>query len=434
MTYELARSLLLTEVVSSTALARALFTSVSQEVSLVRALLDTRAIDPARLDAELSRVDVPALRTVIPVRELVERLPPGLCARLMALPVRRDAMTGTIDVAVADARDPHPSREIGYWLAAPVRTIRASIFAIEEALRRSIPPEHRAPAVRAPASRRTSNTPPWGYGLNPQFPPPPRVPTPVPPKGNSDMPIPLTRGKTASTFPAPGRTEPAAFDGEHSYELPTGELEPAVEPALELSRVRMPSFRPPSIPPDTERRIPSIIPGPPPITKPGPFSTTVTADPLADISGTLEALRNAHERDEVLDLVLAGARTIARKVALFVAKHRVFVGWTCSREFGDEAALQEIQVPLYEQSVLETAVNEGLYLGPMRADDVHAPILAVMGGATREVAAASIKVSGRTAVIVLADELADTMIGTRRLDELARAAGEALERIVRARK
>jgi hypothetical protein len=155
---------------------------------------------------------------------------------------------------------------------------------------------------------------------------------------------------------------------------------------------------------------------------------------VADVGSTIAALRVAYDRDEVLDLVLSGARTFARKVAIFVARQRAFAGWTCSREFGDERAFQEITIDAEEPSVLSTASLEGLYLGPMRADDVHAPVLAVMGSASRDVAAAPVKVSGRTAVIVLCDEIVDTMVATRRLDELVRAAGEALERIVRSRK
>jgi hypothetical protein len=36
--------------------------------------------------------------------------------------------------------------------------------------------------------------------------------------------------------------------------------------------------------------------------------------------------------------------------------------------------------------------------------------------------------------VILADELGDTMISTRRLEELARAAGDAFSRIVRTRR
>ena len=49
-------------------------------------------------------------------------------------PVRRDPRTGTIDVAVVDARDPHAADEISYWLKSPVRVIRTSMASMDAAL------------------------------------------------------------------------------------------------------------------------------------------------------------------------------------------------------------------------------------------------------------------------------------------------------------
>jgi DUF971 family protein len=57
-----------------------------------------------------------------------------------------------------------------------------------------------------------------------------------------------------------------------------------------------------------------------------------------------------------------------------------------------------------------------------------------MRTATRDVAVVPVRVSGKTAVIIVADDLIDTMISTRGLEELARAAGEAFGRIVRTRR
>jgi hypothetical protein len=62
------------------------------------------------------------------------------------------------------------------------------------------------------------------------------------------------------------------------------------------------------------------------------------------------------------------------------------------------------------------------------------PILAVMRSPSRDVAIVPIRVSGRAAVVIVADELGDTMLATRRLEELARAAGDAFARIVRMRR
>jgi hypothetical protein len=50
------------------------------------------------------------------------------------------------------------------------------------------------------------------------------------------------------------------------------------------------------------------------------------------------------------------------------------------------------------------------------------------------VAVVPVRVSGKTAVVLVADDLGDTMIATRRLEELALAAGEAFARIVRLRR
>jgi hypothetical protein len=91
-------------------------------------------------------------------------------------------------------------------------------------------------------------------------------------------------------------------------------------------------------------------------------------------------------------------------------------------------------VPGDSSSIFDEAVRDGLYLGPMPHDEVHAPLVHVMRGASRDVAAVPIRVSGKTAVVILADELGDTMLATRRLEELARAAGEAFGRIVRMRR
>jgi hypothetical protein len=125
---------------------------------------------------------------------------------------------------------------------------------------------------------------------------------------------------------------------------------------------------------------------------------------------------------------------VAFKVALFVVKRGGFLVWACTPEFGDRAAVQSVLLPLDEASVFDEAVREGLYLGPIRHDGVHASLLHVMRSVTRDVAVVPIRVREKTAVIIVADELGDTMLATRRLEEIARAAGEAFTRILRMRR
>lgn len=168
-----------------------------------------------------------------------------------------------------------------------------------------------------------------------------------------------------------------------------------------------------------------------PITARGPFAPNAPSAPFADVAAVVAGMREATSRDAVLELLLVGARTIARKVALFVVKRHELVGWTCTPEFGDKAALREVHLRLDLPSLLVRALTGGTHLGHMLKNAAHAPVLDVMQGAPGEVAVTGVRVEGRPAIVILAGELGDTMIATRRLDELARVAGEALASIVR---
>jgi hypothetical protein len=53
-----------------------------------------------------------------------------------------------------------------------------------------------------------------------------------------------------------------------------------------------------------------------------------------------------------------------------------------------------------------------------------------MGHASADVAAVAARVGGRPAMILFADDLRDTLLATRRMEELARAVGEALARLL----
>jgi hypothetical protein len=151
------------------------------------------------------------------------------------------------------------------------------------------------------------------------------------------------------------------------------------------------------------------------------------------VGSILSSMRGARDRDTVLDLLILGTRTVARKVALFIVKRDEFVGWSCTAELGDGAALRQVVVPTSVPSILAIAATNGSYLGPVHMTEWHAPLLAVMGSASRDVAVAPVRVWGRPTVLLLADDLGETMIATRRMEELTHAAGEALSRIVRER-
>jgi len=149
-----------------------------------------------------------------------------------------------------------------------------------------------------------------------------------------------------------------------------------------------------------------------------------------DASPVLASLREAKTRDEVVDLALQGLAPIARRAAVFAVRKDSFRGWACSPSFGDQAAFRDVVIPQDQPSLLATAAAQTVYLGPLAPTPAHAPLTAVMGPGSDDVAAVAARVGGRPALILFADDLTDTLLATRRMDELARAVGDALTRLI----
>jgi len=83
--------------------------------------------------------------------------------------------------------------------------------------------------------------------------------------------------------------------------------------------------------------------------------------------------------------------------------------------------------------VLATAASGTTYLGPLFRTDAHLGILEFMKEASRDVAVTGVRVDMHPVLLLLADELGDTALGTKRIEELAKAAGTALARLLRKR-
>jgi hypothetical protein len=410
MTFALARSLLLADAVTPDALAQALLVAATRRTSLVRALLATHAIDPQRLEQQLERGDAPFMHHVAPVMALVQHLPPGLCERLLALPVRRDVRTGTVDVAVVDARDPHPVEEVAHWLSAPVRMVRTSLTSMDSALRRlHAKPEHGmrplAPPIWVPsASPQTqdlSKTPAYGSPIYDESrlvdPDDDSTPTEIVdfPLADPNIPFVLRRKST----------EPISV---------VALAEPVVERPVRVEQEPVLDLR---------RRKPAVAPNAP-------------SPPFAEITTILQAIRDANDRDSILELLIVGTRTVARKVAVLAVRRDVLVGWTCSPEMGDRAALRAARVSPEMSNVFQAALeSEAAHLTRIPKDAAHAPLLSAMTAAPMaEVALVAVRVEGKAVAIVLADELGDALVATRRMQELAGVAGEALGRLLRERR
>ncbi|MCS6898703.1 MAG: hypothetical protein RMJ98_03110 [Myxococcales bacterium] len=374
MSVDLTRKLLALGLVQREEVQHVLFQHVTRRVPLARLLSDLRLPGSQSLEDELAKSDAPFVRTVAPVTRLVEALPSGLCRALLALPIRQDVLTRTVDVATFDPRDPHVAREFGYHLQTPIRLIRAPLTALEEALRR-LEESRPLPEPPRPAQDRVARrTPPYllrsqieaTAGSIPQL----RVP--------SEPPIPLVR---------------------RSESLPVNNS---------MGALRSSTDRPS-----------------------GPFSPHAPRGPFPDPSPLYDAIRHATSRDEVIDLLLNGLAMLAGRTGTFVVRKTEYQGWRCNETLADPEAFRGIRIPTDVPSIFATAAATGFYLGPLPANSVHAELLSVMGGIASEVAVSPLRVQGRLALLLFLDDIGDTMLATRRAEELGRVAGERLSRLVR---
>lgn len=104
----------------------------------------------------------------------------------------------------------------------------------------------------------------------------------------------------------------------------------------------------------------------------------------------------------------------------------------------DAQGVRRIRLPAGVPSVAETAVRQGFYLGTLPLTAVHGAIREVLGiDADGEVYVTQVAVSSRPSLIVLialVKSLGPSTQASRKVDELCRAAGRALESIVVSKK
>jgi hypothetical protein len=490
----LARALLTSEAVTPDALAEALLLAASRGTSLARGLIAAHAIDTPSLEKFLETflegAPAPVLLRVVPMRDLALRLPPGLCERLQAVPVRRDPLTGTVDVAVVDARDPHAAAEVSHFLQAPVRIVRTSLASMEAAL-------VQVHAQRAPRMR--SLAPPMGAQ-------PTREPAPAaPPLADPDIVIPLTRRNPNSVMVSLSQLQPPTWprepeppvvvrpsivvqDHEPVLELKKRKAPTAPESSPALARERHPAtvrgLRAPDAPPSsplppssssptpwtapssprtpepapTSPRTPEPAPTSPRTPEPSPAPAPVLARPQAptlaapvsraappppvrpaapaDIGRILTEMGAATERDRILELLVEGIRTVARQVAVLAVRREGLTGWTCSPEFADRTAFRAVKLASTRRTVLHQALDgPGPHLARIPHDEAHAPLVSAMTTPpSGDMAIVVVSAAGKHVAIVVAHELPDPRVAQLRMVELARAAGESLGRLLRDRR
>jgi hypothetical protein len=379
---------------------------------LLQVLADRYSQTAKKLEIELARDTGPSVTGELAIDFLqVLRLPPGLCKRLMVVPLQVEPTNCRWAIAVADPLDRHVVDEISYHLGGPVDVFRAPLgvilaavaFTEERPLVPSNAPllddvddEHtpafgtaaimklRRPAMhsRAGDDYPVERRPTLRRGLS--------LPPVQMAESESEPPIPLMR-------PIPHRS--------------VGSGEPREEAAAGVNSTS-----------DTRPRqtLPQLLHSFP--------SESTPKKRIAEILAELE--KNQSPREVLLGFGRAVA-TVAKRAAVFAVR---------SGRFELECLLPinlalKLSVSGAEPSVLQMACQAGYYLGPLtRGANAESLAEALAVAKDSELYIVPILVAQRPALLMVAGLIDNTFAATRLIDHIAARGGEILDQLARRRR
>ena len=451
MPLDLGRRLLAAGAVLPGEVRRAVFAATSVEAPFARALADSSATVRGLL-ATVTDATHPSVRAVIPDLSLVAELPPGLPARLLAVPMRRDARTGTLDIAVVDPSDAHLIAELAFHTGGKARLVAAPLPAIESALLLIAPPKRE----RTPTADFEAAPPQM-----PQIPQPPQIPklprfeqTQRPPETQAVI-GPITQPRE-DAIALVRRSQRA------SLPPPRVETRPSDPPeAMPLSRTRV-TLAPPTtapfeqIPSSTSARASeSSERESAPVQMVVDFRRASRAEsaetaqrhesdgpvtkrrkleakrpPFPSLTRVLENIDAAKNRAALIEALLHGLITTSSAGALFAPRRGKFVGVGAIGEVEPER-MKVAAVPLIGAVAEAIAKNERLgTLDPNQDLELYSALGLERFSAVHVLIQPSF-VADKAALLLVTYGLGDVLESTRRARVLSTAAAAALERLLR---
>lgn len=454
---DLGRRLLAAGVVVPGEVRRALFSSVSTDKPLARALADCSTAARTLFAQPIEEGAHPTVRTVIPDPELSAALPQGLMARLLAVPVRRDTRTGTVDIAVVDPIDAHVLAELLFHVRGKVRLLAAPLAEIERALllvgsNKRVILSTTSDYEAAPKSM-----------VSPKSIAPPRSMTPpidVPPPSRAivepisqplDEAVPLVRrARPSLTMP---RVRPASDPPE----------------AIPLSRTRVSMAPPPMSAPPPSTSLVSIAPTTTPIERKADserreeprderrdeqavqmvvdFRAASRAEkdesdaaprrrkleprrpPFPSLTKVLETIDVAKNRAALIEAILRGLLTTSVAAALFAPRKGKFVGVGAIGDVEPDR-IRVAAIPPTGAVADAIAKNERLgTIDPGEDHDLYAA-LGLERFASVHVLIHPSFVADKAAMLLVAFGMGDVIESTRRARVLSTAAASAMERML----
>ncbi len=152
-----------------------------------------------------------------------------------------------------------------------------------------------------------------------------------------------------------------------------------------------------------------------------------------EFEAAIAALDSAESPEQVVASVCEGLRPV--RALVFAVRNTAFEVRAGSPALGHAAQLRALRVPSGNGSLLDATARVGFYFGPLAQLAALTELEGRWGVPPgSDCYARAVNVSERPSLIVLMAGFSESTEATRRVDVLARNAGNALERIVRARK
>jgi hypothetical protein len=192
------------------------------------------------------------------------------------------------------------------------------------------------------------------------------------------------------------------------------------EPVLSLSR-----------PKASDKKQTAPLPTEPSAEPPAQEATREPAEPVATVIDAISRAAMAEELAALLVRGMAPAPTVVLSVRSGVYSGRAASPWLSAE------AVRKLKLDAGVPSVIETAARNGFYLGVLPLTPAHQALRDVFGGAEeREVYVVPVLMSHHPSLMLVSEiaPLGSSVEASRRADELVRAVGHALERIVLSKK
>jgi hypothetical protein len=386
---ELAQRLVADEALPRRVVEAALLHHAKERLPFVLSLLELYPHHAAALERELALTSGEAVDDVSADPHLMARLPLGLCSRLLGFPIGVTSSTGVVDVLVVDPLDQHALGEFGYHLAAPVRLVRGRH---EHVLREVAALEGEFGPRTARQDHLRMNEP----------------------AALSAPPIPLTRVTDAESELHPGTTR-------------------GVAPPFAVGQVgavrHTPAQEAPEAAPDQED--PIVLPEAVDVETPAPSSRISLFAPSSDeLQSALSDLAVAETPDDVVDALVVGLGRLAKEVWVFSVRSGRFKSRARTDLLNRSRHDTSIELPAGTHA-LSQALELGQYLGPMPDEGTE---LAFLGERYDELCVSRVDVLDHPTLVLVAGGFLSAYDVSLRSDHLARAASDALARIVLAKK